>query len=225
VLGASVDTTRLRSWDEYLRGTDLSPFDERIALHVTQTLKSRWPFVPVAQQVDYRGQYTPVNLLDSLAFAVSGGARWEVAKFQLGVDYERRKQFDSAAAEFAGLARDAPLQDEPWLLIARSLGEGGRTDEAESALKRAVAIRPSAPALKVLGMHAARRREIPRAISFFRQSLELEPSQPDVLFQLSLSYGMLRDLGGARDAALRLARIAPGYPGLQPLLAMLGVRP
>ena len=67
VLGTAADTTRLHSWDEYLRGTDLTPFDERIALHVTQTLKSRWPFVPVAQQVDYRGQYTPVSLLDSLA--------------------------------------------------------------------------------------------------------------------------------------------------------------
>lgn len=224
VLGGAVDTTRLRSWDEYSRGTDLTPFDERIAFHITRTLTLRWPFVPVARQVDYRGEYVPVNLLDSLAFAVSRGARWEIAKLQLGADYERGKQFDSATAEYAGLARDAPLVDEPWLLMARSLGQAGRADEAEAALRRAVAIRPTAPALTALGTRAAQRREIPEAISLFRQSLALQPAQPGVLYQLSLAYGMSRDLPNARDAALRLARIAPGYPGLAELLSTLGLR-
>lgn len=222
ILGA-VDTTRLRSWDEYYRGTDLTPLDERIAFHVVRTLTSRWPFVPVAQQLDYRGQYTPVSLLDTLAFGVSAGARWEIAKLQLGADYARRKQFDSAAAEYAGLARDAPLQDEPWLLIARSLGQAGRADDAEAALRRAVAIRPTASALTILGTRAAQRRDIPQAISLFNQSLALQPAQPSVLYQLCLAYGISRDLPHARDAALRLARIAPRYPGLSGLLSALGI--
>lgn len=222
--GRNVDTTRLRSWNDYARGMDLTPLDERIAFHITRTLQARWPFVPVAQQVDYRGLYTPKDLLDSLAFAVSGGARWEIAKVRLGADYERRNQFDSAAAEYAGLARDAPLEDEPWLLIARALGRAGREDEAEAALRRAVAIRPSAPALRVLAVRAAQRRDIPLAIADFRQSLALDPAQPDVLYQLALTYGMSRDLPGARDAALRLAQIAPSYPGLAQLLATLGLR-
>jgi tetratricopeptide (TPR) repeat protein len=224
LLGGAVDTTRLRSWDDYARGTDLTPFDERIAFHITRTLTLRWPFVPVARQVDYRGQYVPVSLLDSLAFAVSRGSRWPIAKLQLGADYERRKQFDSAAAEYAGLARDAPLLDEPWLLIARSLGQAGRTDEAEAALRRAVAIRPTAPALAVLGTRAAQRRDIPEAISFFRQSLTLDAAQPKVLYQLSLAYGMSRDVVNARDAALRLAQIEPNYPGLAGLLSALGLQ-
>jgi tetratricopeptide (TPR) repeat protein len=221
-LGEAADTTRLRPWAEYYRGTDLTPFDERVAFHVTRTLTTRWPFVPVAQQIDYRGTYHPVDLLDSLAFAVSRGARWEVAKVQLAGDYERRKQFDSAAAEYTGLARDAPLVDEPLLLAARSLGEAGRLDEAEADLRRAVAIHPTAPALRALGIRAAQRRDIPRAITFFRQSLELDPTQPDVLYQLALAYGLSRDLPNARDATMRLARIAPTYPGLAQLMGMLG---
>jgi tetratricopeptide (TPR) repeat protein len=220
----SADTTRMRSWDEYFRGTDLTPFDERIAYHTTRTLTLRWPFVPVARQVDYRGQYVPVNLVDSLAFAVSRGARWEGEKLGLGADYERRKQFDSAAAEYAGLARDAPLADEPLLLMARSLGEGGRSDSAEVALRRAVAIHPTAPALTVLATRAAQRRNIPEAISLFRQSLELRPAQPDVLYQLCLAYGASRDLPNARDAAMRLAQIAPNYPRLPELLRALGLQ-
>lgn len=221
LLGSGADTTRIRSWNEYALRTELTPFDERIAYHTTRTLKSRWPFVPVSQQVDYRGRYIPANLLDTLAFAVSAGARWEIAKFRIGGAYERRMQFDSAAAEYAGLARDAPLTSEPWLFIARALGRAGRPAEAESALRRAVAIRPTTGALNLLGTRAAQRRELPSAISYFEQSLALEPAQPETLYQLSLTYGMSRNITAARGTALRLSRIAPDYPKLPELLRAL----
>ena len=221
VLGRQVDTTRLRSWNDYAVGTDLTPFDERIAYHTTRTLQSRWPFVPVSRQVDYRGTYTPTSLLDSLAFAVSAGSRWELAKLQLAADYERRVHYDSAVAEYAGLARDAPLNNEPWLLTARAFGRIGKTAEAETALRRAVAIRPTTAALNVLGTRAAQEHEPTRAISYFEQSLGLEPAQPEVLYQLTLAYGVTRNLGAARGTALRLAQIAPQYPGLPGLLQVL----
>lgn len=224
LLRGSVDTSRLRPWEEYARATTLTPFDERIAYHTTRTLKLRWPFVPVSQQVDYRGKYVPADLLDSLAFDVSRGARWEIAKLQLAADYERRRQYDSAATEYAGLARDAPLLAEPLKLEARALELAGRQDEAEVALRRAVAINPSAAALALLGTRAGQRREIAQAITLFQQSLALQPNQPDVLYKLSLAYGMQRDLPNAREAALRLAQIAPGYPRLTELLSTLGIR-
>ena len=222
LLGRQADTTRLRSWDAYARGQALTPFDERIAYHTTRTLKSRWPFVSVSAQVDYRGKYVPLNLLDSLAFAVAAGARWELAKFQLGGDYERRMQFDSAVAEYAGLARDAPLTNEPWLFVARALGRAGKTGEAEDALKRAVAIRPTSTALNVLGTRAAQRRELPAAISYFERSLTLEPAQPEALYELSLAYAMSRKIDAARKTAVRLSQIAPNYPRLPGLLRALG---
>lgn len=221
LLGTAMDTTRLRSWNEYARRTELTPFDERIAHHTARTLKSRWPFVPVSEQVDYRGNYVPISLLDSLAFAVSAGARWEIAKLRLAADYERRMQFDSAAAEYAGLARDAPFASEPWLLAARALGRAGRSAEAETALRRAVAIRPTPPALNVLGTRAGQRRELAQAIAYFEKSLALEPAQPEALYQLSLAYGMARNVPAARETALRLSRIAPGYPKLPELLRAL----
>lgn len=224
LLGRSVDTTRLRPMGEYVRGMAMTPFDERIASHITRTLTSRWPFVPVERQVDYRAGYVPVDFLDSLAFAVSRGARWEVAKLGLAADYERRKQFDSAAAEYAGLARDAPLVEEPLRLMARALTLAGHNDEAETAMRRAVAINPSASALAALGFRAAQRREIPLAISLLQQSLALQPAQPNVLYQLTLAYGVSHDLPNARRTAIQLAQIAPEYPGLARLLATLGLR-
>lgn len=221
VLGPEIDTSRLRSWNEYARRTEVTNFDERIAYHSTTTLKSRWPFVPVSKQVDYRGEYIPTSLLDTLAFAVSAGARWELAKLRLAGDYERRLQFDSAAAEYAGLARDAPFTSEPWILTARALGRAGRAAEAETALRRAVAIRPTSAALNVLGTRAGQRRELPQAISYFEKSLALEPAQPEILYRLALTYGMARDVGAARETALRLSLMAPSYPKLPELLRAL----
>ena len=223
LLGRAADTTRLRSWNEYARGMELTPFDERIAYHTTRTLQSRWPFVPVSQQVDYRGEYVPTTLLDSLAFAVSAGERWEIAKLRLGSEYERRMDFDSAAAEYAGLARDAPLSAEPWLFVARALGKAGKTAQAEAALRRAVAIRPTPSALNVLATRAAQRRELPAAISYFEQSLALAPAQPEALYELSLAYGKSRNIGAARETALRLSKLAPDYPRLPGLLRALKI--
>lgn len=223
VLGNSVAMNRVRPVEAYIRGMDLTPFDERIAIHITRTITSRWPFVQSDRQLDYRGQYVPVDLLDSLAFAVSRGDRWEVAKLRLAAAYERKGQFDSAAAEYAGLVRDAPLVEEPLRLLARSLGLAGHPDSAEAALRRAVAINPTSAALAALGRRAAQRREIPEAIALFRQSLTLEPSQPEVLYQLTLAYGVSRDIVNARATALQLSRVAPDYPGLPKLLEMLNL--
>lgn len=222
VLGAKVDTTRIRSWDEYSRAMDLTGFDEQIAIHTTRTLKSHWPFVPVAEQTDYRGTYVPTSLLDSLAFAVSAGERWEIAKVRLGESYERGKEFDSAAAEYAGLVRDAPFVSEPWLLEARALSGAGKLDEAEASLKRAVAITPNPAALNFLGKRAAQRRDLTQAISYFERSLEIDAAQPEALYELSLTYAIAGQLGAARQRAQQLGRVAPGYPALPRLLRALG---
>jgi Flp pilus assembly protein TadD len=78
--------------------------------------------------------------------------------------------------------------------------------------------------LAELGSRAAQARQLPEAIAYLRKSVELDPSQPRVLYQLSLAYALSRDLPNARAAALSLARIAPSYPGLADLLATLGLR-
>jgi tetratricopeptide (TPR) repeat protein len=222
LLGRSADTTRVHSWNDYVRNEAITPFDERIAFHTVRTLTQRWPFVPVARQVDYRGQYVPTDLLDSLAFAVSRGGRWEVAKVQLADAYEKKRQYDSAAAEYAGLARDAPLLEEPHRLLARALALAGHSGQADTALRKA-GVSPSAESLAALAKIAAQQRNIPEAISLYQRSLALRPAQPDVLYQLSLTYGLARDLPNAQKTALRLARIAPDYPALPELLSTLGL--
>lgn len=181
VLGGRARPDRLATPDEYLERQRLTPLDERIALHTTRTLTTRWPFVPRAEQVDYRGRYTPRGVLDSLAFAVSRGAPWEDAKLALAREYERRGQPDSAAAEYAGLARDAPLFVDPLLLTGRALLQAGQLDEARVALERALRLAPDHPAvLYQLSLLHARRRDLPSARAAALRLARVAPNYPEL---------------------------------------------
>ena len=224
-LGRLARPESLRSWEAYERGMELTPFDERIALHTTRTLTGRWPFVPLERQTDYRAVYRPRDRLDSLALLVSRGLPWESGKLQLAASYEARGLVDSAVAEYRGLARDAPLFEEPLRLQGRALLAAGREADADSVLRRALRLRPTAYTTYALGVMALRRRDFPDAISLLRHSLSLSPDESAALYQLSLAYGLSRDLPNARATALRLLQVNPRYPGLDGWLKALGLRP
>ena len=224
VLGARARPDRLATPSVYRERQALTALDERIATHTVRTLGSRWPFVPREAQSDYRGTYRPTGVLDSLAFAVSRGASWADAKLALAADYERRGHPDSAAAEYAGLARDAPLFDEPLILQGRALTEAGDLDEAERVLSTARRMRESAAVLLALAELALERDLRADAIALLERALVVQPDHPGALYQLSLAYGLERDLANARATATRLARVAPAHPGLAEWLRLLGLR-
>ncbi|MGQ0715434.1 MAG: tetratricopeptide repeat protein [Gemmatimonadaceae bacterium] len=223
-VGRPARLDRLRSPGDYVAGMELTAFDERVARHRINTLTTRWPFVPATRRSDYRGTYRPVDPFDSLAFAVSRGASWESAKLQLAAHYERQGRYDDAVAEYRGLVRDAPLFEEPLRFLGRALLAAGRLDEAQRTLERALALRPSAGAANALATLALERREMRRAIALLRQSLSLEPNQPDALYQLSMAYALSGDIASARDAAAQLRRIAPGREGLGEWMQALGMQ-
>ena len=223
--GRTARLERLRSPTDYLNGMELTAFDERIVRHTVQTLTTRWPFVPPTRRNDYRRTYRPTDLFDSLAFAVSGGATWEVAKLRLAADFERLGQYELAAAEYRGLVRDAPFFEEPLRLLSRALLASGAEQEAEPVLQRALTLQPTSFTLNALANIALKRRDLPRGIALLNQSLAVQPNQPEALHQLSLAYALAGDVLNARLTALRLRRMAPGFPGLTQWLQSLGVGP
>jgi len=221
--GSTMRPERLRSWEDYERGMELTGFDERVAQHTLRTLMSRWPFVPVAEQRDYRATYRPVGLSDSLAFDVSRGATWSDAKLVLARDFERRGLLDSAVAEYRGLVRDSPIFGEPLRLLGQALLASKRVAEADTVLRASLRLRPTADAARALGTLAIERHDLRGGAEMLSRSLQLEPRQPAVLYQLSLTYGLLRDLPAARASAMRLARLDPGYPGLAGWMSAIGL--
>lgn len=223
-LGRRADRTRLKTWDVYQQASALTPFDERIAYHTVQTLVTRWPFVATSEQRDYRATYRPTGAADSLALLVSrGGLRWEEAKLQVAADYERRARPDSAAEEYRGLVRDQPMAEYPQRLLARALMQQGDSTQGERVLRTALQLEPSSAAALALGQLLIGRKDVRGALPFLEQAVQLDATNTAALYQLSLAYGLVRDIDRARATALALARIDPRYPGLAGWMSAIGL--
>ena len=217
-----LDAARLRSWDAYASDRFLTDVDLMVGEHQRRGLLQRWPFVAPDSQKDYRREHVPTTLVDSAAFAFMRGVPWEIVKVQLAEEYEKRRQFDLAAAEYRGLARDAYLFESPERLLGKALMAAGRYDEAEVALRKAMAILPTSTSAHLLAKVLLRKRALPEAIQLLELAQRAEPNNSDILYELAVAKGFNKDVAGARVAALRLAQIAPRHPGLPALLQALG---
>ncbi|MDQ2667371.1 MAG: GDSL-type esterase/lipase family protein [Gemmatimonadota bacterium] len=214
--------SRLAPWSTYQDNMALSAFDEQIVHHIVRTITTRWPFVSAADAQDYRGSYRPTSVMDSLALAVSrGGVTWIEAKLRVGAAYESAHQPDSALAEYRGLLRDLPLAEPSWRLVGRALVASGRATEAAPYLEHAASLAENGESTYLLGVIALQNRNYDAAIALLDRAVTLQPGAAAPLYELSLAFGLSRNLGPAKAAAGRAARIDPRYPGLSQWLVTL----
>jgi lysophospholipase L1-like esterase len=224
-LGRNADMSRFAGWDGYTTRMKMTDLDQRIAYHTIRTVTTRWPFVPVSRQLDYRGTYRPVDLADSLAFNVSrGGMPWAQAKIVLGERYESQRDPERALAEYEGLIRDEPLIEVGWRLAGKALFTANQMQRARPYLQRAYDLKPSGFSAFALGVMSMQERNATRGVALLEQALQLAPDMPPALYQLSLAYAVQRDVGRARAYAARLAQVAPSYPGLGEWMSTLGMQ-
>ncbi len=214
-LGRAADTTRLKSWQAYEDGMDLTEFDRRYAWHTIEALKGRWPFVERVDPTGYPVNYTPTDLADSAAFlAAIGGAGWPQAKTALADEYRRRGELPPALAEYRGLIREQPVNVRFMSIAADLYVQVGDTDRARAELEQANAVEPSGVFSYALGTLDVAAKRYDRAVTRFEESLRLTPDNPAVLFDLSRACDLAGDRQRARFYADRLAVVKPDYPGL-----------
>jgi lysophospholipase L1-like esterase len=223
-LGRPADLTRLASWDEYTRRMRLTPLDQLIAYHTIKTVTTRWPFVPVAKNQDYRGTYKPVDIIDSIAFNESrGGMPWAKAKMMAADIYAARGKTDSAVAEYDGLIRDEPGIEIAYRLAGRVLLLANQEARAKWYLEQAYTLQPSAATGFALGRIALKEKNLPSALALLQQTVQMSPNMAPALYELSLAYALSHDIDHARSVAIRLAQIAPSYPGLPQWMNTIGL--
>ncbi|HEX9310833.1 MAG TPA: GDSL-type esterase/lipase family protein [Gemmatimonadaceae bacterium] len=218
------DFERLARWDEYGRRMDLTALDLRIVHHTVMTITTRWPFLPLNAQQNYRGTYQPTDFTDSLAFEVSMGTiQWAQAKVATARRFEARGQVDSALAEYAGLMRREPHSEAGYRLAGTALLDAKQPVRARPFLERSYAIEPTPFTAYALGVLARQAGDTQRATALLEQSLSLSPNAPATLYQLSITYAVAHDMEHARAIAARLSMVSPRYPGLGSLASALGM--
>jgi serine/threonine protein kinase/tetratricopeptide (TPR) repeat protein len=136
------------------------------------------------------------------------------ARGTLGIALLYAQRPRDAAAAFEAVVAAWPWSDEHWRHLAQARCRDGQHDAAETAIARALALRPDDPAnVAGLGKIQQAREQHAAAAATFERVLALAPANYEALVNLA----GLRWRGGEREDALALlARARATAPELEP---------
>jgi len=133
-------------------------------------------------------------------------------RFDLAVHYFLRHEYESAAAAFREVVREAPADDRAWAYLGISLAHLGEATEAEGALSRAIALSPeNAEAWFHLGVARSLRDEWVSAAQAYQRTVALTPDDMVAWHRLGVALAESGDEPAASVAferALVLSREA-----------------
>ena len=110
----------------------------------------------------------------------------ESAFGDLSLLYQRQRKEPQTIAVLREGVKAAPDSDVLWGMLGAALGRAGELDSAIEAYERSISLKPTALACKTLAaLVFERRKDVGRAVTLWRQSLALDPNQPDVAAFLS----------------------------------------
>ncbi|WP_421775398.1 tetratricopeptide repeat protein [Gracilimonas sp.] len=203
--------------DSYFDEMFISDFDNRIVHHRLRTLKQGFPFVIDGRETPYQFSYETEGMVDSLAFGVvHKNIRWDAAKVELGNYFQNQGEIDKALFEYKGLIRNQPWNDSPYVYAAQMLINQNNFTDAEPYLRKAYELAPrEAFTTKMLGSIELNKGNAEEAIRFLEESRQINPKDPQMLYNLSGAYGTNREFDKALDIANRVIELNPNYPGIQ----------
>ena len=201
----------------YFKQMYITDFDNRIVHHRLRTLKQGFPFVIDGSVNPYQFSYNPEGIVDSLAFGVvHENIRWDAAKVKLGSHYEKQGEIEKALLEYEGLIRNQPWNDSPYVFAAQMLINQNNFTAAEPYLRKAYKLAPrEAFITKMLGSIELNKGNAEEAIRLLEESRQINPKDPQMLYNLSGAYGTNRQFDKALEVANQVNELNPNYPGIQ----------
>jgi predicted AlkP superfamily phosphohydrolase/phosphomutase/tetratricopeptide (TPR) repeat protein len=105
----------------------------------------------------------------------------EGAYGDLSLLFQKARRDEDALTVLQEGTRALPRSAALWAMLGAAHGRASQLDAALAAYERSVALRPSALSVKTLAaLVFERRNDRSRAVSLWKQSLALDPNQPDV---------------------------------------------
>lgn len=135
-------------------------------------------------------------------------------RFDLGVHYTLRREYDRAVHAFEEVVRDEPTNPRAWSHLGIAFAHLGKGPEAERALARAIELGPGNPeAWFHLGVARSLRGEWPDAVSAYRHAVALTPEDLVAWHRLGVALAESGDepaASAAFERALVLSRETGG---------------
>jgi Flp pilus assembly protein TadD len=120
---------------------------------------------------------------------LAGGGKVAFVYNNLGIVYQSRREHEKAVTQFREAIHLQPDYGAPRILLGASLLALGRTGEAAQQLERAVKLQPREPLAREQLARAYERGENFRGVvEQYRALLELQPNNPEYLYQLGGAY-------------------------------------
>jgi tetratricopeptide (TPR) repeat protein len=153
-------------------------------------------------------------------FRVAGSANVS-QRFDLGVHYFLRGEYDRAARAFQDVLLDDPLNARAWSYRGIALSHLGKGPEAEQCLSRAVELGPQSGEVWFhLGVARSLRSEWPAAVSAYRHAVAMLPEDMVAWHRLGVALAESGDeiaASAAFERALVLSRETSTAPLEEPL--------
>jgi len=137
-------------------------------------------------------------------------------RYDLGVHYFLRQDYENAAKAFRDVLRDEPADGRAWSYYGICLAHLGQSADAEAALARAIGLQPAnGEAWFHLGVARSLREEWRDAATAYRHAVGLVPDDMVAWHRLGVALAESGDEAGASVAferALVLSREVPPAP-------------
>ena len=223
-----LETFKRFSQDAMFRSSSVDPYvfshplpTERISNLEALAAKSPYREVKDPPALQARHDLTRAKLFGFSATASEVGRRYPVSDQSLPARYARsiidfrNKRISEALVKIDGLIKDQPANPYFWELRGQCLLEFGRPNEAVNALRKAVALAPSAGLIRILLGHAListdQSGHLDEAILELSNAVNREPDSPDGFRHLATAYNRKGQIGLAELNSARAFFAAGDY--------------
>lgn len=222
----SNESIQFEKQDEVTRAQfPFSPIDSTIALYRIKLLKNDWPYTDAKNKVPENKLIAPKTFEDTLAYkCVAKGFSWADAHQKAVNKYLNEKNLDGFLEELSVLINQYPIVVEYYNHldeIALGLLKAKEFDKAYKVFYKRYQLQPNDLSTKWLGTIDLNSSKIPSAIKYLEESIKLNSSDLQTMYNLAGAYALNKDYQKSFDVISRVLSSDPNYPGGVGLLQQL----
>lgn len=178
-------------------------------------LKGGWPFKPKSVPNRSLANYRPETKAESLAVKIWTDKKYTIERghVKMAEYYKKRfKDYQKAFNEYNALIYLTPYNISPYLEGANALIKARDFDRALPILHKSLEVEESAYAYKWIGQIEFEKGKLSKALPFLEKAYKLNPSDAQLLYNLSGAYALKGQYKKANDFLTKLYKIDPKFP-------------